>query len=125
MCDMCRRGAPRGPRGGRADGSCRRLFTANVSRVKGTYTFTSRMFARAIAQYLSIDREATLYIDNVRPRSGTFSGSVLLAYRMNWQSVMFVGYGDDRELSGLPDQTRRLDPVDRQVFVKVSYAFQR
>jgi hypothetical protein len=38
---------------------------------------------------------------------------------------MFIGYGDDRELSGLPDQAHRLDPVDRQVFVKVSYAFQR
>jgi hypothetical protein len=40
---------------------------------------------------------------------------------VNWQSVIYVGYGDDRELS---DQ-RRLLPSDRQVFVKVSYAFQR
>jgi hypothetical protein len=107
------------------EGRSRTLFTANVSRVKGTYTFTSHMFARGIAQYLSTDRDTTLYIDHVRPRSGTLSGSVLLAYRLNWQSIMFVGYGDDRELSGLPDQARRLDPVDRQVFVKVSYAFQR
>ena len=34
---------------------------------------------------------------------------------------MFVGHGDDRELS---DQ-RRLEPLDRQFFVKLSYAFQR
>jgi hypothetical protein len=34
---------------------------------------------------------------------------------------MFVGYGDDRELS---DQ-RRLARLDRQLFVKMSYAFQR
>ena len=34
---------------------------------------------------------------------------------------MFVGYGDDRELSDLS----RLEPSDRQFFVKLSYAFQR
>ena len=34
---------------------------------------------------------------------------------------MFVGYGDDRELL---DQ-EHLARLDRQVFVKLSYAFQR
>jgi hypothetical protein len=39
---------------------------------------------------------------------------------------MFVGYGDDRGLTAaLTDRGRRLAPLDRQVFVKVSYAFQR
>lgn len=51
----------------------------------------------------------------------TFSGSALLAYKINWQSVLFLGYGDDRELSA----ERRLEHVDRQVFVKLSHAFQR
>ena len=40
---------------------------------------------------------------------------------INWQSVMFVGYGDDRTL----DDQRRLQKFDRQIFVKLSYAFQR
>jgi len=34
---------------------------------------------------------------------------------------MFFGYGDDREY--LP--SRRLTPAGHQVFVKLSYAFQR
>jgi hypothetical protein len=34
---------------------------------------------------------------------------------------MFMGYGDDRELS----DTQRLRPSERQFFVKRSYAFQR
>jgi hypothetical protein len=39
---------------------------------------------------------------------------------------MFVGYGDDRELTAVTDyRARRLAPLDRQVFVKLSYAFQR
>ena len=74
-----------------------------------------------IGQYVSTDRDPSLYLHAVTAHVGDFSGSALLAYKMNWQSVMFVGYGDDRELS---DQ-RRLLPLDRQVFVKVSYAFQR
>ena len=97
------------------------LFTQRVSRVKTTYTFTSRLFVRVIAQYVSTSRDPSLYVDSVDARSGTFGGSALLAYKINWQSVMFVGYGDDRELA---DQ-RTLAPLDHQVFVKMSYAFQR
>ncbi len=98
-----------------------RLFVQRVSRLKGTYTFTSRMFVRAIGQYVATTRDPSLYAAPVPARSGDLSGSLLFAYKLNWQSVMFVGYGDDRELS--PDE--RLRPVDRQVFVKLSYAFQR
>jgi hypothetical protein len=98
-----------------------RLFVQRVSRVKGTYTFTSRMFARAIGQYVRTTSDPFLYSAFVRPQTGTFSGSALFAYKLNWQSVLFVGYGDDRELG--PDD--RLRPVGRQFFVKASYAFQR
>jgi hypothetical protein len=57
----------------------------------------------------------------VLPKSASVGGSALLAYKLNWQSVMFVGYGDNRELSDLD----RLEKLDRQFFVKLSYAFQR
>jgi len=43
---------------------------------------------------------------------------VLLSYKLNWQSVMFIGYGDDRMLS----TQDRFEKVDRQSFVKLSYA---
>jgi hypothetical protein len=109
-----------------ATGRSRRLFVARVSRVKGTYTFTSRLFARAIAQYVSTDRDPSLYVDAVGSRSGDFGGSLLLAYKVNWQSVMFIGYGDDRELTDVTDgRARQLAPLDRQLFVKLSYALQR
>jgi Domain of unknown function (DUF5916) len=105
-----------------ADGNVsRRLFTARVSRVKATYTFTSRLFARGIAQYVSTTRAPALYRDPVTAKSATLNGSALLAYKLNWQSVMFVGFGDDRELSDVD----RLEKLDRQFFVKLSYAFQR
>jgi hypothetical protein len=98
-----------------------RLFIARVSRVRTTYTFTSRLFVRGIAQYVSTNRDPALYTVDTSAKSGTFSGQLLLAYKVNWQSVMFIGYGDDRELSDLD----RLEKLDRQFFVKLSYAIQR
>ena len=103
------------------EGRSTRLLTQRVSRARGTYTFTSRLFVRIIAQYVSTTRDPRLFTATVSPRSGEFSGSALLAYKINWQSVMFVGYGDNRELS----DHERLEKLDRQFFVKLSYAFQR
>jgi hypothetical protein len=102
-------------------GNSRPLFTARVQRVRANYTFTARSFVRLIGQYVSTDRDPDLYLQPTSAHEGFFSGSVLFAYKINWQSVMFVGYGDDRTL----DEQRRLQRADRQFFVKVSYAFQR
>jgi hypothetical protein len=104
-----------------ATGASRRLFTAQVSRVKSTYTFSARMFARGILQYVSTRNDPSLFLNPVRAKSGSLEGSALLAYKLNWQSVMFVGYGDTRELS----EADRFEKQDRQFFVKLSYAFQR
>lgn len=102
-------------------GRSERLFTAYVSRLRGTYTFTSRLFVRGIAQYVSTDNTVALFTSPPADHSGQFGGSMLLAYKVNWQSVIFVGYGDNREMT----DDRRLVPSDRQFFVKLSYAFQR
>jgi len=104
-----------------AVGQRQRLFISRVSRVRGTYTFTSRLFVRGIVQYVSTDRDPSLYASATSAVSGTLGGQALFAYKLNWQSVMFIGYGDDRELSDLD----RLEKLDRQFFVKLSYALQR
>ena len=104
-----------------ARGVERRLFVSRVLRMRATYNFTSSFFARVIAQQSTTTRNPSLYADMVDPRSSDFSGSVLVAYKINWQSVLFVGYGDDRSL----DDEARLKPASRQFFIKLSYAFQR
>jgi len=98
-----------------------RLFIERISRVNSTYTFTSRIFVRLIGQYVSAERNQALYSSSITAREGDFSGSALFAYKLNWQSVLFAGIGDDHELSDI----HRLEPLDRQFFVKVSHAFQR
>lgn len=104
-----------------AMGAEQRLFTARVSRVRATYTFTSRLFVRGTAQSVSTTRDARLYAFSTLPKSGTFSGQVLLSYKLNWQSVLFIGYGDDRMLS----TQDRFEKADRQFFVKLAYAIQK
>ena len=66
-------------------------------------------------------RDPTLYRFPVPKRSSELSSSGLLSYRLNWQTALFVGYGDDRALDRVDDLRR----IARQVFVKLSYAFQR
>jgi len=104
-----------------AAGRSARLFMASVSRVRGNYMFTANSFLRVIAQYASTARDPLQFRSTVRDRSGTFSASALFAYKLNWQSVLFLGYGDDRELS----EEHELEKVNRQFFAKLSYAFQR
>jgi hypothetical protein len=83
--------------------------------------FRAGFFIRVIGQYVATTRDPTLYVDTVEPRSGRLSGSALVAYKINWQSVLFVGYGDDRDLS----VDNQLERASRQFFIKMSYAFQR
>jgi hypothetical protein len=104
-----------------AEGVSRPLFTSSVARLRGTYTFTARLFVRVIGQYVATDRDPELYLSPVPEHSGSYSGSALFAYKLNWQSVMYIGYGDDRDLS----EFNRLEKTDRSFFVKMSYAFQR
>ncbi|HSS44901.1 MAG TPA: DUF5916 domain-containing protein [Thermoanaerobaculia bacterium] len=99
----------------------RRLFTAQVERLKATYTFSSRSFLRLIGQFIETTRDPSLYTSSVTSRDGSFTGSVLFAYKLNWQTVMFLGYGDNRTLT----EDNHLEKADRQFFLKLSYAFQR
>ena len=98
-----------------------RLFDADVERLRVTYSFTSKSLLRAIAQYVETRREPARYLFPVPARSGSFLGSLLYSYKVNWQTLLFVGYGDDRILAERGDLLRS----GRTLFVKVSYAFQR
>ena len=97
------------------------LYTADVDRLKATVVFTSRSLARLIVQHSNTDRTTWLYSDPVSPRDADFTLSALYGYRLNWQTTFYVGFGDYRLL----DETYRLQPSQRSVFMKASYAFQR
>ncbi len=99
-----------------------RLFRAGIERLRATYMFNSRCFLRLIGQYIVTKRDVSLYTFAVPEKSASFSSSALFAYKLNWQTVLYAGYGDDRLYA---DPTGRLEPVARQAFAKVSYAWQQ
>lgn len=98
-----------------------RLYTAAVQRLKLTYSFTSKSLLRLIGQYVETEYEPSRYSFPVPEHDGSFLGSVLYSYKLNWQTVLFAGYGDDRIL----DERADLLQGNRTFFVKVSYALQR
>ena len=91
-----------------------RLFTAQVERLKAVYSFSSKSIVRVIGQYIGNSFPGDQH-------DGSFSGSVLYSYKLNWQTVLYAGYGDDRELTVNNDLVK----LDRSFFFKVSYALQR
>ena len=56
------------------------------------------------------------------PHGGSLATQMLFAYKVNWQSVLYVGYGDLRDVTNAEGD---FDLGSRQVFMKLSYAFQR
>ncbi len=98
-----------------------RLFTARVARLRAVYVFNPRMLVRFIGQCVETTRDPALYVHSVTAKDGNFAGSLLFSYKLNWQTVLFVGYGDTRALQENGDLVR----ADRQFFFKASYAFQR
>jgi hypothetical protein len=99
-----------------------RLFRAAVQRLRATYMFNSRSFVRLIGQDVVVRRDPSLYLFTVGDKSEDFSLSGLFAYKLNWQTVLYAGYGDDRAFDGY---TSKLAPASRQAFAKISYALQK
>lgn len=96
------------------------VYVAQVQRLRATYSFSSKSIVRLIGQYVTTDRNPAQYGYPVPPHDGSFLGSVLYSYKLNWQTVLFVGYGDDRLITPADELVR----ADRSFFVKVSYAWQ-
>jgi len=103
-------------------GETSRLFVAEVERLRATWSFSSRSFLRLIGQYGQTRRDASLYTFPVAGNSADFNGTALFAYKLNWQTVLYAGYGDARTYH---DLTERLEPTGQQAFAKLSYAWQK
>ncbi len=99
----------------------RRLFTSQIERIRATYTFNSKMFLRTILQNQRTNRSQALYTFNVNQHGGSLASQLLFAYKLNWQTVLYLGYGD---LRGVTAEQANFEPLNRSAFFKVSYAFQ-
>jgi hypothetical protein len=95
-----------------------RLYTANLSYFKGVYQFNRRTFLRVIMQYTNYQYNSDLYLFPMDPEFKHLFSQVLFSYKINPQTVLFLGYSDDYYgFIGIP-----LKQNNRTFFVKIGYA---
>lgn len=96
-----------------------RLYRANLVQVKGIYHLNVRTFVRAILQYTDITREPGLYSSDVDRRSRRLFSQFLFSFKVNPQTVLFLGYSDNgATVAGLD-----LRKQNRTFFAKLGYAW--
>jgi hypothetical protein len=95
-----------------------RLYTANVSRIKLMYQFNKQIFLRAILQYKDYQRNTRHYYDVVDSETKGLFSQLLFSFKINPQTVFFIGYSDDY----YGDQQIHLTQTNRTLFSKIGYA---
>lgn len=103
-----------------------RLFTAHQSDIRLGYQFDMRSILKLVVQYTDISRDVDLYSyddDEDRPdaKSRDFSTQLIYSYKINSQTLFFLGYSDGGYQDDNLDQLVR---DQRTVFTKFSYAWQ-
>jgi Domain of unknown function (DUF5916) len=93
------------------EGHSVRQFAASVARAKLLCTLTARSFVRLIGEWERSDEHG----GSASQRA--FSGSVLYGYRLNWQSILYLGYGNS------PGDPASGPGRQQEWFVKLAYAF--
>jgi len=96
-----------------------RLFTANVAEPRVVYQIDTRTFVRAILQFTGVRRDVLLHADPVAAEDRRFFVQLLFSYKVNPQTVLYLGYSDNHVGTGRFGLLR----ADRTFFVKAGYAW--
>ncbi len=96
-----------------------RLYNANISRISAIYQFSRRTFLRTIVQYAFNDYNTSLYLDDIDPKSKRMQRQVLFSYKVNPQTMLYLGYSDN--FTG--DHEIKLTQTNRTFFMKIGYAW--
>jgi hypothetical protein len=99
------------------------LFAVHLTQLRAIYNFNVRSFVRAIVQYQDLSRDPRLFLSPVPKDRETLLTQLLFSYKLNPQTVLFVGYSDNA--LGFESGNSRVDltRTDRTFFAKVGYAF--
>ncbi len=96
------------------------IFDAAVQDVRLTWQFSVRSFLRLTTQFQDVERNQAEYIDSVDARSKDVGRQLLYSYKINPQTVFFLGYSDQLIDD---DDIDSLTTTDRTWFMKIGYAF--
>lgn len=95
-----------------------KIFSVNLLQTRLEYHLNVRTFVRAIVQYQHVDRNPAAFSFPVATTDNSLFTQLLFSYKLNPQTVAFVGYSD----SELGTDTFSLTRLDRTFFVKLGYA---
>ncbi len=95
------------------------LFEANLSQLRLVYNFNVRTFVRGIFQYLDLEQDPALFPFPVERQEKELFTQLLFSYKVNPQTLLFLGYSDTR--LGTDDVS--LTQTGRTFFLKVGYAW--
>lgn len=99
--------------------SGKRLYLANLVQSRIVYQMNVRTFARALVQFTDVSFQQRQYTFPIPPGYHELFSQILLAYKINPQTVFYLGYSETRN----GDQGREIRQVDRTFFGKVGYAW--
>ncbi len=96
------------------------IFDAGVYDLRLTWQFNRRSFIRLTTQYQDIERNIDEYVNEVDAKTRNMGRQLLYSYKLNPQTVFFLGYSDNHFED---DDLDSLEETDRTWFMKVGYAW--
>jgi hypothetical protein len=96
------------------------IFNALVADTRLTWQFNLRSFLRLTAQMTDVERNQALYFEEVDSHSRDVGRELLYSYKLNPQTVFFLGYSDQYVDE---DNLDGLTVSDRTWFMKIGYAW--
>ena len=97
-----------------------KIFNALVADARLTWQFNLRSFLRLTAQVTDIERNLAQYLEPEDARSRDVGRQLLYSYKINPQTVFFLGYSDQHVDD---DNLDSLTLSDRTWFMKIGYAW--
>jgi hypothetical protein len=98
-----------------------RVYLANLLQARLIYNLNVRCFLRAILQYSDVRYNPALYSYPVEEREKGLFTQLLFSYKINPQTVLFLGYTD----KGIGTANIDLTRASRTFFLKIGYALVR
>lgn len=95
-----------------------RLYTANVTNLRLVYQFNARTFLRTILQYVDYNYNVANYLAPIDPRFKHLFTQALFSYKINPQTVLFLGYSNNY----YGNHILRLTRANHTFFLKIGYA---
>jgi len=97
-----------------------KIFDASVFDLRLTWQFNRRSFLRLTTQYQDVRRNQDVYFDEVDSRTRNMGRELLFSYKLNPQTVFFLGYSDKHFED---DELNALEETGRTWFMKIGYAW--